>query len=104
MLLYELAVEVGRNYIANATNVRIWPIAAIGGPDYLYLLTGAGAIDVRIFYRYKSVFMTHFQRGLLAAVLIVIGFFFWPLLAVGGFIAWSVYGDIRDEPEFPEYP
>lgn len=43
--------------------------------------------------------MTYFQRGLLAAVLIVIGFFFWPSLAVGGLIAWSVYGDIRDEPE-----
>lgn len=43
--------------------------------------------------------MTYFQRGLLAAILIVIGFFFWPLLAVGGFIAWSVYSDIRDEPE-----
>lgn len=43
--------------------------------------------------------MTYFQRGLLAAVLIVIGFFFWPLLGVGGLIAWSVYSDIRDEPE-----
>lgn len=43
--------------------------------------------------------MTYFQRGLLAAVLIVIGFFFWPLLAVGGLIAWSVYKDIQDEPE-----
>jgi very-short-patch-repair endonuclease len=43
--------------------------------------------------------MTYFQRGLLAAVLIVTGFFFWPLLGVGGLIAWSVYSDIRDEPE-----
>lgn len=43
--------------------------------------------------------MTYSQRGLLAAVLIVIGFFFWPLLVVGGLIAWSVYSDIRDEPE-----
>ena len=43
--------------------------------------------------------MTYFQRGLLAAVLIVIGFFFWPLLVVGGLIAWSVYSDIRNEPE-----
>lgn len=43
--------------------------------------------------------MTYFQRGLLAAVLIVIGFFFWPLLGVGGLIAWSVYSDIRNEPE-----
>lgn len=43
--------------------------------------------------------MTYFQRGLLAAVLILFGLFFWPLLAVGGFIAWTVYGDIRDEPE-----
>lgn len=43
--------------------------------------------------------MTYFQRGLLATVLMVIGFFFWPLLAVGGLIAWSVYKDIQDEPE-----
>lgn len=46
--------------------------------------------------------MTYFQRGLLAAVLIVIGFFFWPLLGVGGLIAWSVYSDIRNEPERKE--
>jgi len=43
--------------------------------------------------------MTYFQRGLLAAVLIAIGFFFWPLLGIGGLIAWSVYSDIRSEPE-----
>lgn len=43
--------------------------------------------------------MTYFQRGLLSAVLILLGLFFWPLLAVGGLIAWSVYSDIRDEPE-----
>lgn len=43
--------------------------------------------------------MTYFQRGLLAAVLILFGLVFWPLLAVGGLIAWSVYNDIRQEPE-----
>lgn len=43
--------------------------------------------------------MTYFQRGLLAAVLMLLGLVFWPLLAVGGLIAWSVYSDIRDEPE-----
>lgn len=47
----------------------------------------------------KGNFVTYFQRGLLAAVLIVIGLFFWPLVAVGGFIAWTVYSDMRDEPE-----
>lgn len=43
--------------------------------------------------------MTYFQRGLLAAFLMLLGLVFWPLLAVGGLIAWSVYSDIRDEPE-----
>lgn len=43
--------------------------------------------------------MTYFQRGLLAAVLMLLGLVFWPLLAVGGLVAWSVYSDIRDEPE-----
>lgn len=43
--------------------------------------------------------MTYFQRGLLAAVLMLLGLVFWPLLGVGGFIAWTVYSDIRDEPE-----
>lgn len=43
--------------------------------------------------------MSYFQRGLLAAVLILFGMVFWPLLAVGALIAWSVYQDIREEPE-----
>ncbi|MER9337414.1 endonuclease domain-containing protein [Mesorhizobium sp. M0293] len=43
--------------------------------------------------------MTYFQRGLLAAVFMLLGLVFWPLLAVGGLIAWTVYSDIRDEPE-----
>lgn len=43
--------------------------------------------------------MTYFQRGLLAIFLMILGIFFWPLLALGGLIAWSVYNDIRDEPE-----
>ncbi|MCW7542858.1 endonuclease domain-containing protein [Aurantimonas litoralis] len=43
--------------------------------------------------------MTYIQRGLLAAVLMLFGLFFWPLLAVGALIAWSVYAEIRDEPE-----
>lgn len=43
--------------------------------------------------------MTYFQRGLLAAVLILLGLVFWPLLALGGLIAWTVYNDIRQEPE-----
>lgn len=43
--------------------------------------------------------MTYFQRGLLAAVLMLLGAVFWPLLAVGGLIAWSVYSDIRNEPK-----
>jgi very-short-patch-repair endonuclease len=43
--------------------------------------------------------LTYFQRGLLAAFLMLVGIVFWPLLFVGGVIAWSVYGDIRDEPE-----
>lgn len=43
--------------------------------------------------------MTFFQRGLLAAVLMLLGLVFWPFLALGGFIAWTVYSDIRDEPE-----
>lgn len=48
---------------------------------------------------YKGNFMTYFQRGLLAAVLMLLGLVFWPLLAVGGLIAWTVYSDIRGEPE-----
>ena len=48
---------------------------------------------------WKDIFVTYFQRGLLAALLMLVGLFFWPLLALGGLIAWSVYGDIRDEPE-----
>lgn len=43
--------------------------------------------------------MTFFQRGLLAAVLMLLGLVFWPFLALGGFIAWTVYSDVRDEPE-----
>jgi very-short-patch-repair endonuclease len=47
----------------------------------------------------KDYFMTYFQRGLLATVLILLGVVFWPFLAVGGLIAWSVYSDIREAPE-----
>lgn len=43
--------------------------------------------------------MTYSQRGLLAAFLMIGGLAFWPLLALGGLIAWSVYDDIRDKPE-----
>jgi hypothetical protein len=43
--------------------------------------------------------VTHFQRGLLAAILLLAGMVFWPLLVVGGLIAWSVYNDIKDEPD-----
>jgi len=43
--------------------------------------------------------VTYFQRGLLAAVLMLIGLVVWPFLAVGGLIAWTVCSDIRDEPE-----
>lgn len=43
--------------------------------------------------------MTYVQRGLLAAVLMLLGLVFWPLLAVAGLIAWSIYSDIRDGPE-----
>lgn len=43
--------------------------------------------------------MTYFQRGLLAVVLMLFGLIFWPLLLVGAFIAWTIYSDIRDEPE-----
>jgi very-short-patch-repair endonuclease len=44
-------------------------------------------------------YMTYFQRGLLAAVLMLCGLAFWPLFFVGAGIAWTVYADIRDEPE-----
>lgn len=43
--------------------------------------------------------MPIFLRGLLAAFLLLVGLVFWPLLVVGGLIAWSVYSDIKDEPE-----
>ncbi len=43
--------------------------------------------------------MTYFQRGLLAAACILFGFLFWPLIPLGGLIAWSVYKDIIEEPE-----
>lgn len=43
--------------------------------------------------------MTFFQRGLAAALCLLVGLVFWPLLVVGGVIAWSVYVDIREEPE-----
>lgn len=29
----------------------------------------------------------------------LVGVVFWPFLVVGGLIAWSVYSDIKDEPE-----
>lgn len=37
-------------------------------------------------------------RILIAAVCILLGFFFFPFFVVGGLIAWSVYGDIVDGP------
>lgn len=43
--------------------------------------------------------MTYFQRGLAAAFFMLVGLVVWPLFAVGALIAWSVYCDIRDDPE-----
>ena len=43
--------------------------------------------------------MPYFMRGLLAVALMLCGLLFWPLFAVGCLIAWTVYSDIRDEPE-----
>ncbi len=42
--------------------------------------------------------MTIFQRSLLAAACILLGFLFFPLFFVGGLIAWSIYGDIVEAP------
>lgn len=42
--------------------------------------------------------MTYFQRGILAVACILLGYFFWPLFILGGFIAWSVYSDMIDAP------
>jgi hypothetical protein len=60
---------------------------------------GRSTVDIWSRDTCKGNFMTYFQRGLLAAVLMLLGLVFWPLLAVGGLIAWTVYSDIRDEPE-----
>lgn len=43
--------------------------------------------------------MDNRMRGLIAAILILVGFFFWPLLLLGGVMAFATYEEFRDAPK-----
>lgn len=43
--------------------------------------------------------LSYFQRAVVAIVVFLLGFLFFPFFFLGGLIAWSVYRDIVEEPE-----